>query len=87
MMFAAANGRTDVIRLLTARGADVKATTKVVDLSSFAKEEQERFAQFAQGGGGGAGGRGANARATEGAEAKPAEGAAGNAQAGGGRAR
>src|SRR5947209_5803502 len=70
LMFAAANGRTDVIRLLTARGADVKATTKVVDLSSFAKEEQERFAQFQQGGGRGAAGRGAAAEATE---TKPAE--------------
>jgi len=67
LVFAAANGRADVIRVLTARGADVKGTTKVVDLSSFAKEEQERFAQFQQGGG-----RGANARA-EGAEAKAAD--------------
>ena len=50
LMFAAAYGRTDVIRLMTARGADVKLTTKAVDLSSFAKEEQERFAQFQQGG-------------------------------------
>jgi uncharacterized protein len=83
LMFAAANGRTDVIRLLTARGADVKATTKVVDLSSFAKEEQERFAQFQQGGGRGAAGRGAAAEATE---TKPAEAAAGNAQGGGARA-
>jgi uncharacterized protein len=83
LMFAAAYGRTDVIRLLTTRGADVKATTKVVDLSSFAKEEQERFAQFQQGGGRGAGGRGAAAEATE---TKPAEAAAGNAQGGGARA-
>jgi ankyrin repeat protein len=67
LIFAAAYGRTDVIRVLTSRGADVTATTKVVDLSSFAKEEQERFAQFQQGGG-----RGANARA-EGVETKPAE--------------
>src|SRR5439155_1774772 len=82
LAFAAAYGRADVIRTLTARGADVAATTTVVDLSLFAKEEQERFAQFQQQG---AGGRGANARA-EGADAKPAEGAAAQAAAAGGAA-
>jgi uncharacterized protein len=44
LTFAAAAGRADVIRVLTAKGADPMVTTKVVDLSSFAKEEQERFA-------------------------------------------
>jgi ankyrin repeat protein len=47
LMFAAANGRAAVIRMLTENGADVSATTKVIDLSEFAKEEQEKFAQFA----------------------------------------
>jgi ankyrin repeat protein len=47
-MFAAAYGRADVIRALTAHGADVKAMTKSMDLAAFNKEEQERFAQFQQ---------------------------------------
>src|SRR5439155_10145731 len=84
LAFAAAYGRADVVRVLTARGADVRVTTKTVDLSSFAKEEQERFAQFQQGGGRGAGGR-AGGPAVEATETKPAE-AAGNAQAGNARA-
>jgi ankyrin repeat protein len=46
LMFAAANGRAEVIRLLMAKGSDAAATTKVIDLSAFAKEELERFAQF-----------------------------------------
>src|SRR6516162_2867854 len=46
LMFAAANGRADVIRLLMAKGGDAAATTRVIDLSAFAKEELERFAQF-----------------------------------------
>src|SRR5689334_18675562 len=43
LTFAAAYGRTDVVRELTAHKADVAATTKVQDLASFAKEEQERL--------------------------------------------
>ena len=46
LMFAAANGRAAVIRLLMAKGVDAAATTRVIDLSAFAKEELERFAQF-----------------------------------------
>jgi ankyrin repeat protein len=48
VMIAASYGRTDVIRALTAKGADLKVTTKVMDLAAFNKEEQERFAQFQQ---------------------------------------
>jgi ankyrin repeat protein len=48
LMMAAAFGRADVIRTLTARGADVNATTKVMDLAAFNKEEQERLAQLQQ---------------------------------------
>jgi ankyrin repeat protein len=48
LMFASAYGRADVVRLLAANGADTRVTTKVIDLSQFAKEEQERFAQFQQ---------------------------------------
>ena len=67
LTFAAAFGRTDVVRELTAHHADVSVTTKVQDLASFAKEEQERLAaergaQQGRGGRGngepGAGGRG-----------------------------
>src|SRR5947207_4065940 len=43
LTFAAAYGRLDVVRELTAHKADVSVTTKVQDLSAFAKEEQERF--------------------------------------------
>src|SRR5439155_10560676 len=43
LTFAAAYGRADVVRELTAHKADVSVTTKVQDLASFAKEEQERF--------------------------------------------
>ena len=48
LTFAAAYGRADVIRLLTSRGADTKVATKVVDLTAFNKEEQERLAMFQQ---------------------------------------
>ncbi|MCA1584292.1 MAG: ankyrin repeat domain-containing protein [Acidobacteria bacterium] len=37
-MFAAANDRPTVIELLVRRGADLKATTKVIDLSSLTRE-------------------------------------------------
>jgi ankyrin repeat protein len=57
LTFAAAYGRADVIRVLTAHGAETMVTTKVVDLATFAKEEQERFAAE-RGGNGGRGGRG-----------------------------
>ena len=43
LMFAAAYGRTDVVRALTARGADVTVTTKVLDMAVFNKEEGERL--------------------------------------------
>jgi len=66
LTFAAAAGRADVIRVLTAKGADAKVTTKVVDLSSFAKEEQERFAaERGLTGANGRGGRGGAAGATQ----------------------
>jgi ankyrin repeat protein len=83
LAYAAAYGRADVIRLLTARGADLKVTTKSMDLDAFNKEEQERFLQFqqqaaqaaARGGRGGAagaelprGGRGYNPNAKPGIE-------------------
>src|SRR5215470_11946842 len=55
LTFAAAYGRTDVVRELTAHQADVSVTTKVQDLASFAKEEQERL--LAERGGQGRGGR------------------------------
>ena len=63
LTFAAAYGRADVIRVLAAHGADVNATTKAVDLSAFAKEEQEHLAAE----------RGANANAGRGGA--PAAGA------------
>ena len=64
LIFAAAAGRADVIRLLTAKGASTKTTTKVIDLATFAKEEQERFARFAaqQGRGGAAQAQGRRGR-------------------------
>ena len=34
LMFAAASGRTEVVKVLLARGADVRATAKVVDISA-----------------------------------------------------
>jgi ankyrin repeat protein len=50
LMFASANGRTEVIRALTAKGADVKATTKVTDLFPFTREAEEAFAAQVAGG-------------------------------------
>ncbi len=63
LTFAAAYGRADVVRALTAAKADPMVTTKVVDLESFAREEQERFAaeRAAQGRGGRGGEPGAQA--------------------------
>jgi len=63
LAFAAAYGRADVVRALTAAKADPMVTTKVVDLESFAREEQERFAaeRAAQGRGGRGGEPGAQA--------------------------
>ena len=63
LAFAAAFGRADVVRALTAAKADPMVTTKVVDLESFAREEQERFAaeRAAQGRGGRGGEPGAQA--------------------------
>jgi ankyrin repeat protein len=62
LTFAAAAGRADVIRVLTAKGADAMVTTKVVDLAGLAKEEQERFAaERALNGRGGRGGGAAGA--------------------------
>ena len=58
LTFAAAFGRADVIRVLTAKGADLNVTTKAVDLTEFAKEEQERFAAERGLNNGGAAGRG-----------------------------
>jgi ankyrin repeat protein len=56
LTFAAAYGRADVVRVLTANKADVSETTRVQDLAAFAKEEQERLAElFAQQGQGRAG--------------------------------
>jgi ankyrin repeat protein len=50
LLFAAAYGRADAIRVLVARGADVKATSKVVDLVAFTREAEEAFtAQAAAG--------------------------------------
>ena len=48
LTFAAAYGRADVIRELTAHGADVKLTTNVIDMAVYNKEEAERIAQFQQ---------------------------------------
>jgi ankyrin repeat protein len=53
-MFAAANHRTDVMRILIAAGADVKATTKVVDLRAQISPEDEAFLRAQQGGRGAA---------------------------------
>jgi uncharacterized protein len=58
LTFAAASGRADAIRVLTAAGADPRVATNELDLSAFAKEEQERFAAE-RGNNGGRGGRGA----------------------------
>lgn len=75
LTFAAAYGRADVIRVLTAHGADPKVTTNVMDMAEYNKEEQERLQQFqqqqaAQAGRGGAeparGGRGFNPNAKPG---------------------
>ncbi len=49
MMFAAAYGRADVIRLLATKGADPSSHDQSDRPGGkFAKEEQERFAQFLQ---------------------------------------
>jgi ankyrin repeat protein len=64
LTFAAAYGRTDVVRELTAHKADVSATTKVQDLASFAKEEQERL--IAERGLQGRGGRAGEGRGPQG---------------------
>ena len=50
-MFAAAFNRVDVINLLARRGADLKATSKVVDLYDLTREEAPRPAGNAGGGG------------------------------------
>ena len=65
LTFAAAYGRLDVVRELTAHKADVSVTTKVQDLSAFAKEEQERFLAE-RGGQQGRGGRGGEGRGPQG---------------------
>jgi ankyrin repeat protein len=65
LTFAAAYGRADVVRVLTAHDADVSVTTKVQDLSSFAKEEQERLAAERGFNGGGAQGAGRGGRGGE----------------------
>jgi uncharacterized protein len=57
--FAAAAGRDQVIRALTARGADVAMTTKVLNLAAFSSEPDESNAGVAAQGGGRRG-RGAN---------------------------
>ena len=74
LMFAAAYGRADAIRVLTAHGADVKATTKVVDLARSPRKSRSasRIAATAardpaNGGAGGAGAAGAAAGAPHGA--------------------
>src|SRR3954463_1111269 len=60
LTFAAAFGRADVIRVLTKAGAVVSVTTKAVDLTDFAREEQERLAaERGLNAGGAAAGRGA----------------------------
>jgi ankyrin repeat protein len=69
LTFAAAFGRADVIRVLTKAGADVKVTTKAVDLTDFAREEQERLAAergLNQGGAAGRGGPGGGRGAPQG---------------------
>ena len=65
LTFAAAYGRADVVRELTAHKADVSATTKMQDLASFAKEEQERLIAE-RGGLQGRGGRGGEGRGPQG---------------------
>ncbi len=52
LIFAAAYGRAAVIRVLAAHAADTSVTTKVMDLTAFAKEEQERTAARRAGKGG-----------------------------------
>jgi ankyrin repeat protein len=56
LMFAAAYNRVDVVKLLLARGADIAATSKVVDLTKLSSPEEEFFRQRAQPQGGGQGG-------------------------------
>ncbi len=53
-MFAAGFNRTDAVKLLLARGADHKATTKVVDLFALTAPEEEAMLRGAGGNGGGA---------------------------------
>lgn len=58
VMFAAAYDRVPVIELLAGRGADLGATSKVVDLFSFSEEDEERRpSQPASGQQGGSGGQ------------------------------
>jgi ankyrin repeat protein len=67
LMFAAAFNRVDAIRLLTRRGANVKATSKVVDLYELTREDAA-----SPGAGTGAGGRAAApAAAAAGAARRP----------------
>ncbi len=47
LMFAAGFNRTDAVKLLLARGADHKVTTKVVDLFSLTAPEEEQMARQA----------------------------------------
>ena len=86
LMFAAAFNRVDVVKLLLARGADVKATSKVVDLAKLTSPEEEFFRQQAAGGAAPAGNAptapgGRNAGGRGGAPAAPAGGAAAAAAA------
>ncbi len=46
-MFAAGFNRTEAVKLLLARGADHKATTKVVDLFALTAPEEEAMARGA----------------------------------------
>ncbi len=47
LMFAAANNRVEVMKALIAAGANVKATSKVVNISTLTSPEEEFFAQQA----------------------------------------
>jgi ankyrin repeat protein len=78
LMFAAAYGRAEVIRALAARGANVRVTTKTVDLAAFTHEQQERFAAFAATGAP----PNTGVRPAAGAAEPPAEAPAGAAAAG-----
>ena len=48
LMFAAAFNRADAVKLLLARGADHKATTKVVDLFALTAPEEEAMQRGAR---------------------------------------